>query len=153
MIAKNFKLLDQHGNPHTLKDYQGKWVVLYFYPKDNTPGCTKEACGFRDMTKEYTNNNAVILGISKDSVDSHRKSSDKYNLNFPILSDEKKDVIKVYDAWGKKSMFGKTYEGIIRKTYLISPKGEIKKLYPKVNPLTHAKDVLEDIDSFSLEKL
>jgi peroxiredoxin Q/BCP len=149
MLAKNFTLPDQDGKKHSLKDFKGKWVVLYFYPKDNTPGCTKEACGFRDNIKEFTKRNAVILGISKDSVNSHKKFADKYGLNFPILSDEKKEVIKKYNALGEKKMFGKTYEGVVRKTYLISPEGAIKKEYPKANPLTHPREVIKDIDSLN----
>src|SRR5258706_7110268 len=106
MVAKDFTLADQNGVMHSLHDYKGKWVVLYFYPKDDTPGCTKEACNFRDATGELQKRGVVILGVSKDSVASHKKFSEKYHLNIPILSDESKEVIIAYEAWGKKKFMG-----------------------------------------------
>jgi len=145
MKAKDFRLPDQNGKIHKLSDYKGKWVVLYFYPKDNTPGCTKEACSFRDSINDFLSKDIKVLGISKDPVNSHLKFSEKYKLNFPILSDEALKVIKTYDAWGTKKFMGKTFEGTLRKTYLIDPDGDIKKIYPKVNPLNHAGEVLKDI--------
>lgn len=148
MKAKDFSLPDQDGTKRTLADYKGKWVVLYFYPKDDTPGCTKEACNFRDSFHELERQGVQILGISKDSVPSHKKFAEKYHLNFPILSDESKKVINAYDAWGVKKFLGKTFEGTLRKTYLINPKGDIEKVYENVNPLSHAGDVLSDLKSF-----
>src|SRR3990172_5266920 len=121
MKAKDFKLPDQDGRIHSLSQYKEEWIVLYFYPKDDTPGCTKEACNFRDSIQELKNLGVVILGVSKDSVSSHKKFAEKYHLNFPILSDESKEVIKLYKAWGKKSFLGKDFEGTLRTTYLIDP--------------------------------
>lgn len=143
--AHDFSLPDQNGEIHSLSDYKGKWLVLYFYPKDNTPGCTKEACGFRDLTEEYSDRGIKILGISKDSLFSHKKFSNKYLLDFPILSDESKEVIKAYGAWGIKKFMGREFEGTTRKTFVINPKGKISKIYQNVNPLSHAQEVLKDI--------
>ena len=145
MKAKDFELPDQNGKLHKLSDYKGKWVILYFYPKDDTPGCIKEACNFRDSIDKFQKLGAVILGVSKDSVASHKKFADKYHLNFTILSDESKKVIKQYKSWGIKKFMGREFEGTIRNTYLISPKGEIVKFYEKVNPLTHSEAILKDL--------
>lgn len=145
MKAKDFTLSDQNGEIQTLSQYIGKWVVLYFYPRDDTPGCTKEACNFRDSIHELQKLNVVILGVSKDSVASHKKFADKYHLNFPLLSDETKEVMKLYDAWGKKKFLGKEFEGTLRMTYLIDPTGEIKKVYRNVNPSIHAGEILADL--------
>ena len=145
MKATDFTLLDQNGKEHSLSDHKGKWVVLYFYPKDDTPGCTKEACSFRDSFRELQKMGVQILGISKDSVASHKKFAEKYNLNFPILSDESKEIVKAYKSWGKKKFMGREFEGTIRNTYLINPTGEIVKFYEKVNPLTHASEIISDI--------
>lgn len=150
MKVKDFKLPDQDGKTHFLSQYSGKWVVLYFYPKDDTPGCTKEACNFRDSIHELEKLGVVILGVSKDSVSSHRKFVEKYHLNFPILSDENKEVIKLYKAWGKKKFMGKEFEGTLRMTYLIDPKGEIKKVYKNVNPSFHAEEILKDLQTFKV---
>jgi len=146
MKAKNFALPDQTGKIHRLTDYQGKWVVLYFYPKDDTPGCTKEACGFRDRSLELVKKGAVILGVSKDTVKSHLSFMNKYQLNFPLLSDKTAETIKTYNAWGEKKFLGKTFQGTLRKTYLINPTGEIVKVWEKVNPLLHAQEVLDELD-------
>jgi len=145
--ALDFSLPDQNGKLHTLKQYHGKWVVLYFYPKDDTPGCTKEACNFRDSFHELEKVGAIILGVSKDSVVSHKKFAEKYQLTFPLLSDENKEVITVYGAWGKKKFMGREYEGIIRMTYLIDPFGKIVKVYEKVNPLTHAHEIIQSLNN------
>ena|SRR5258708_34528802 len=145
MRAKVFTLPDQNGVYHSLAQYKGKWVVLYFYPKDDTPGCTKEACNFRDTYHELQKMGVTVIGISKDNVSSHKKFADKYNLNFTLLSDPDKKVIKLYDSWGKKKFMGREFEGTLRKTYLISPKGEIQKVYEKVNTLTHATDIISDL--------
>lgn len=150
MKAIEFNLPDENGTLHKFSDYHGKWVIVYFYPKDDTPGCTKEACNFRDAYVNVQKFGVVILGISKDSVASHKKFSEKYHLNFPLLSDESKDIIKAYHAWGEKKFMGKTFEGILRTTYLIDPEGEIKKVYQKVNPLIHADEILKDLQSFKL---
>lgn len=140
MKAPDFSLPDQNGKIHKLGDYAGKWLIIYFYPKDDTPGCTKEACGFISFP------NASVIGISKDSVKSHAKFAAKYHLNFPILSDESLETIKAYEAWGKKKLYGLEYEGIFRKTYLINPKGEIVKVYEKVKPATHSAEILKDLE-------
>jgi len=145
MKATNFALLDQDGKKHALSDYKGKWIVLYFYPRDNTPGCTKEACSFRDSYKTLQKMGVIILGVSKDSVASHKKFADKYSLNFPILSDESTNTIKAYKSWGVKKFMGKEFEGTFRNTYLINTKGEIVKTYEKVNPLTHVAEIISDI--------
>lgn len=144
MNAYDFSLPDQNNTIHTLSDYKDKWVVVYFYPKDDTPGCTKEACSFRDNLDELTKEGIVVFGISKDSVSSHKKFEEKYNLNFTLLSDEGAKVAKEFGSVGEKSMFGKTYVGVMRKTFLIGPDGEIKKEYPKVKPQDHALEILKD---------
>jgi peroxiredoxin Q/BCP len=148
-LAPDFSLPDQNGAIHTLSEYHGSWVVLYFYPKDDTPGCTKEACNFRDSLKELSELGIVVLGVSKDSVTSHKKFAEKYKLNFPILSDPDHQVIEQYGAWGEKKFMGRTFMGIIRQTYLINPDGKIVKAYPKVNPTVHAQEILSDFKSLS----
>ena len=150
MIASDFSLPDQDGITHTLTQYKGKWVILYFYPKDDTPGCTKEACNFRDSTAEFQKLDVVILGVSKDSVSSHKKFADKYHLNFPLLSDESTKMIQTYGAWGEKKFMGKTFMGILRTTYLIKPSGEVYKIYKDVNPLVHAGEILADLRKSSI---
>lgn len=143
--APAFSLKDQKGNTHKLSDYLGKWVLLYFYPKDDTPGCTKEACSFRDSWAELKKQKAVVLGVSGDSVESHGKFSKKYNLKFPILADEKRKVLEKYGAVKEKSMFGKTFLGIQRMSFLINPEGKIEKIYKTVKPAIHAEQVLKDL--------
>ncbi|MFI5240188.1 MAG: thioredoxin-dependent thiol peroxidase [Candidatus Saccharimonadia bacterium] len=147
MKAPNFTLFDQFSNKHSLADYSGKWLVVYFYPKDDTPGCTTEACSFRDEYDYLEEKGLSILGISKDSVTSHLKFANKYHLNFPLLSDETAATIKAYGAWGTKKMMGREYDGIIRKTFLINPDGEIVKEYPKVTPKDHALEILKDYEA------
>ena len=144
MKARDFSLPDQDGVVHKLSDYKGKWVILYFYPKDDTPGCTTEACNFRDSIKTFQEKNVAILGVSKDPIASHKKFKEKYHLNFSLLSDPDKTVIKQYKAWGEKKFMGRTFQGVLRRTYLIDPKGEIKKIYEKVNPLIHIGEILKD---------
>ena len=148
MKAFDFSLPDQRGKVHKLSDYRGKFIVLYFYPKDDTPGCTKESCGFRDSLELFQEKDAVILGISKDTVVSHKKFAKKFKLNFTIFADVDKKVIKEYKAWGKKSFMGRTFEGTLRKTYLIDKKGDIIKIYENVNPLIHPQEILKDLVSF-----
>lgn len=145
MLAEEFTLPDQDGKLHKLSDYRGKWVILYFYPKDDTSGCTKEACSFRDNLSLLASKNVVVLGVSADSVDSHQKFIGKYNLNFTLLSDQSAETINKYNALGKKIIFGKEITGVLRKTYLINPEGEIAKVYEKVNPDIHTKEVLKDL--------
>jgi peroxiredoxin Q/BCP len=130
--APAFSLQGSDGKTHSLEDYKGKTVVLYFYPKDDTPGCTKEACGFRDLGGSLKKAGAVVLGVSKDGVDSHNKFAAKYKLPFTLLSDPKTEVMKKYGAFGKKLMYGKTVEGTIRSTVVIGPKGEVIKHWPAV---------------------
>lgn len=146
MKAPNFTLPDQTGTLHSLSDYAGKWLVVYFYPKDDTPGCAKEACSFRDAREVLQEKGLSVVGISKDGIKSHAKFSDKFNLNFPILSDESLATIKAYGAWGQKKFMGREFEGILRQTFLINPKGEIVKSYPKVTPAEHAVQILQDFD-------
>lgn len=143
--APTFSLPDQDGKTHSLADYKGKWVVVYFYPKDDTPGCTTEACSFRDEYGYIKENGAVVLGISKDSVASHKKFAAKFNLNFPLLSDESLDTIKAYGAYGERSMYGRKFMGIIRSTFLINPDGQIVKEYPEVTPKDHAVQIVKDL--------
>jgi len=150
MKASEFSLPDQDKNVHKLSDFLGKWIVLYFYPKDDTPGCTKEACSFRDNQATLTSKNVVVIGISADSPESHQQFVTKYDLNFLLLSDESKEVIKKYNAWGKKIAYGKEVIGVQRKTYLIDPQGNIAKYYEKVNPDNHqhTKEILSDLQNF-----
>ena len=143
--APAFSLPDGEGTIHRLSQYRGRWVLLYFYPRDNTPGCTLEACAFRDAWDTFAKNNTVVLGVSADSALRHQKFSQKYRLPFPLLSDEQKDVLRAYGVWGKKSFLGKSFFGILRRSFLINPSGRIAKRYDHVQPLTHAQDVLADL--------
>ena len=147
MKAPDFTLIDQDGKSHSLADYRGTWVVLYFYPKDDTPGCTTEACSFRDEYDYIKEQGSVVLGVSKDSVASHKKFAEKYDLHFPLLSDESLKTIEAYGAWGERSMYGRKFMGIIRSTYLIDPKGNIAKEYPKVTPKGHAVQIVKDLEA------
>lgn len=146
MKAKDFNLQDQNGEFHKLSDYKGKWLLVYFYPKDDTPGCTKEACNFRDGISQFTKRGVTIVVISKDSVASHKKFADKYKLNFTLLSDPEHLVIESYGAWGIKKFMGKEFTGTHRNSYLINPAGEIVKEYKSVNPLSHFEQILTDLD-------
>jgi len=132
MKAPDFNLKDQNNNYINLTDYQDKWLVLYFYPKDNTSGCTKEACDFTDLRKDYSQLDAEIIGISPDSIESHKKFISKHNLEITLLSDTEKEIMKAYGAWGLKKNYGKEYEGIIRSTFLISPEQKIAAVWSKV---------------------
>lgn len=144
-IAPSFELFDQDGNLHKLEDYKGKKIIIYFYPKDNTPGCTKEACGYNENLKAFNDKNVVVLGISKDSISSHKKFQTNYNLAFPLLSDEKLDVITKYDVWKEKKNYGKTYMGIVRTTYLIDENGVIIFANDKVKAASDALTMLGNI--------
>jgi thioredoxin-dependent peroxiredoxin len=145
MKAKDFTLPDEDGHFHSLAEYTGKWLVLYFYPKDDTPGCVIEACGLRDNLRELQSFGVEVVGISKDSVQSHKKFKEKYHLNFHLLSDESRTTIVAYGAWGKRTFLGKEYEGTNRKTFLIDRTGEIRNIYDKVIPVNHAGEILEDL--------
>ena len=146
-LAPDFTLLDQDGTSHTLSKARGKWVLIYFYPKDNTPGCTKQACALRDADPDFIALDAVIFGISVDSVTSHKKFVEKYGLTFPLLADVDKKVVNSYGVWGKKKFMGHTYEGISRSSYLINPEGIVAKVYEKVKPEMHAGEVLHDLST------
>jgi thioredoxin-dependent peroxiredoxin len=142
---ENFTLEDNEGNPVSLKDFAGKKVVVYFYPKDDTPGCTKEACSFRDNYDAILAKGAVVVGISADSVKSHSGFKKKYDLPFYLLSDPEKKVIQLFGAWGEKSMYGKTYEGILRSTFILDGTGKVIKVYPTVKPAEHAEEILKEL--------
>ncbi len=143
--APAFSLPDQSGQAHALKDYLGQWVLIYFYPKDDTPGCTTEACSLRDNFPKFKKLQAVVLGISVDTVKSHQKFVTKYQLPFTLLADEDKTVVKKYGVWQKKKFMGREYMGIVRNSFLINPKGKIAKIYEGVKPAEHADKVLGDL--------
>lgn len=145
--APEFSLKDSSGNTASLRDFRGKKVVLYFYPKDDTPGCTKEACGFRDNLPEFGKLNAVVLGISADSEESHQKFAAKYNLPFTLLSDPDKKVIQEYEVWKEKNMYGKKSMGIERTTFVIDENGRIMRVFPKVKVEGHVEEVMDLISS------
>lgn len=144
--APDFTLPDQNGGLRSLSDFEGGWVLLYFYPKDDTPGCTKEACAIRDAFPDFGKLDVTVLGVSVDSVVSHKKFAEKYKLPFTLLADEGKKVVKLYGVWGKKKMMGREYEGTIRTSFLIDPIGVIAKVYENVKPETHAEEVLADLE-------
>lgn len=145
--APAFKAPASNGKTLTLNDYKGQYVVLYFYPKDDTPGCTKEACNFRDHIKPITNTNAVVLGVSPDPIKKHQKFIEKYSLPFILISDEDHQIAEQYGVWVEKSMYGKKYMGIARTTFIIDPKGTIIKIFEKVKPAGHAEEVLQFLKS------
>ncbi len=140
--APAFSLADQGGNVHQLKDYRGKWVVLYFYPKDNTSGCTKQACQFRDAQTKIKRAGAVVLGVSPDDEKSHTKFRGKHDLNFDLLADTERKVCEAYGVWQEKSMYGRKYMGVVRTTYLIDPKGKVAHRWDKVKVADHDEDEL-----------
>ena len=141
--APDFNSKDQDGNPVKLSDFKGKKVVLYFYPKDDTPGCTKEACSFRDADDVYNKKGIKVLGVSTDDEKSHQKFISKFQLPFDLLADTDKSIVETYGVWGEKSMYGKKYMGTNRKTFLIDENGKIAKIFDKVNVAEHADEVLE----------
>jgi len=145
--APEISLPDENGTIHILKDYRGQAVVLYFYPKDDTPGCTAEACNFRDNYSAYTDAKVVILGISPDTVKSHARFKNKYTLPFPLLADEGHKVCDLYGVWGPKKMMGREYEGVLRTTFLIDRDGKIAKVFENVKPAEHSAEVLAAIKS------
>jgi len=140
--APDFSLNDGNGTAHSLQDYRGKWVILYFYPKDDTPGCTTEACSLRDARDTLAEMGAEIIGVSRDEPSSHEKFKAKYSLNFTLLTDADAKTIEAYGAWGKK-MFG--HEGILRKTFIINPEGLVVKVYGRVTPVGHGEAVIKDL--------
>lgn len=141
--APDFRLLDQNGEEHTLEDYKGKKVILYFYPKDNTPGCTKQACGFTLLYPQFTEKGAVVLGVSKDTVASHKKFEEKQELAITLLADPELEAIKAYDVWQEKNMYGKKTMGVVRTTYLIDEEGIITKAFSKVKAADNPQQMLD----------
>lgn len=145
--APDFSLPDQNGRTRTLSEFLGKWLLLYFYPKDNTSGCTTEACSIRDIWDDFKKLGIEVVGISTDSVESHRKFAEKHKLPFTILSDSSKEAVQKYGVWGMKSFMGKSFLGTRRTSFLINPQGKIEKIYEKVKPEAHADEVLQDIQA------
>lgn len=146
-LAPDFALQDQDGNTVSRDSLKGRWAVIYFYPRDDTPGCTREACNFRDNFAALKALGADVLGVSGDSAASHKKFAAKYELPFTLLVDAGNEMARAYGAWGKKNMYGKTYEGIIRSTVVISPEGMVARVWPKVKPDSHGEEVLEWLKS------
>ena len=149
VIAPSFKLADQNGKMHTLSDYKEKWVLLYFYPKDNTPGCTKQACAIRDEFPSFKKLNCTVFGISIDSEASHKKFETKFELPFTLLADTEKKMVNAYGVWSPKKLAGREYFGILRTSFLINPEGKIAKVYEKVKPELHAEEVLHDLKTLN----
>lgn len=143
--APAFTLSDQNGKKHSLSEYAGKKVLLYFYPKDDTPGCTTEACSFRDRLNELKKQKVQVLGVSCDDEKSHKKFAEKFQLNFPLLADTDKKVVNKYGVWLEKSMYGRKYMGIQRDSFLIDEKGVVVKHYEKVKPAEHVDEVIKDV--------
>lgn len=150
--APAFEALTQDGRVVSLNDFKGRYVVLYFYPRDHTPGCTREACGFRDAFEQLRRRGAVVLGVSVDDVASHRRFADKHALPFPLLADPDRRIVRAYGVWGRKTFLGRSFEGTHRVTFLIGPEGRIRKIWPRVKPDTHAAEVLEALDSLRAER-
>lgn len=145
-IAPDFELFDQNNQLHKLSDYKDKIIILYFYPKDMTPGCTTEACNFRDDFSEFKKKGIIVLGVSNDSIESHKKFAEKHKLNFPLLADTDKKISIVYGVYGQKKFLGKVFNGITRKTFIIK-KGIISKIYHKVDVSKHSKEILDYIEN------
>jgi thioredoxin-dependent peroxiredoxin len=144
-VAPDFEAKTFEGETIRLSDLRGKEVVLYFYPKDDTPGCTKEACGFRDWFDSFKKKGVKVLGVSPDTAKSHKKFSEKFNLPFPLLLDEEKKIINAYGVWGEKTFMGRKYMGVYRVTFLIGKDGRIKKIWPDVKPDGHASEILSEL--------
>lgn len=143
--APQFCLQDQDEKKHCLKDYLGQWILIYFYPKDDTPGCVKEACAIRDAYADFEKLKIQVFGVSKDPIKSHKKFSQKFELPFPLLADDGLKVVQKYKVYGKKKFMGREYMGVNRVSFLINPKGKIQKIYEKVKPAEHAQEVLNDL--------
>jgi len=150
--APDFCLLDENGQKVCLSDFKRKWVVLYFYPKDNTPGCTKEAENFSELLPEFEKLGAVVIGVSPDSVESHKKFKEKRGLKVKLLSDESKEVLKTYGVWQKKKMYGREYMGVVRTTYLIDPEGKVAHVWKRVKVKGHAEAVLNKLKDLREER-
>lgn len=144
-LAPDFKAIDQNEKIHKLSDYSGRWVLIYFYPKDDTPGCTKEACAIRDMMPDFKKLKLQVFGVSIQDAKSHKKFAEKYDLPFTLLVDDEKKIVNKYGVWGKKKFMGREYMGTFRTSFLIDPKGKIVKIYENVKPEIHASEVLEDL--------
>ncbi len=145
--APDFNVVNQDGEMISLSQFKGNKVIMYFYPKANTPGCTAESCNLRDNYDDLLNNGYKIIGVSPDSVEKQKKFAEKFSLPFPLLADENREVIRAYGAWGIKKMYGKEYEGLLRTTYVIDEAGKIEKLFPKVKTKDHAAQILEAMNS------
>lgn len=143
--APDFSTFDQNGKRVSLQEFQGKKIILYFYPKDNTPGCTKEACAFKDKISLFEAQNTVVIGVSVDTIKSHKSFVEKYQLPFTLLSDTDKDIVEAYKVWGEKTLYGKKYFGTNRVTYLIDELGNISAVFPKVKPEIHAEEILKHL--------
>lgn len=141
--APAFKGINQKGETISLSDFKGKKVILYFYPKDNTPGCTAEACSLNDKNEYFLEKGIVVIGVSADSVSSHVKFVEKYGLSFNLIADTEKEILQAYEAWGEKKNYGKTYMGVIRTTYVLSEEGVIEAVFPKVDTKTHAEQIIK----------
>jgi peroxiredoxin Q/BCP len=150
--APAFSLKDQNGKKHTLKENLGKWVLVYFYPKDNTPGCTKEACMIRDTFPDFKKLNCVVFGVSTDGETSHKKFEEKFSLPFTLLADTEKKMVEAYGVWAPKKFMGKEFLGTLRQSFLIDPEGKIAKVYDKVKPEMHALEVVTDLKALQKKK-
>ena len=149
--APDITLPDQDGQTRRLSELRGKWVLVYFYPRDDTPGCTIEACGLRDASARYRKLGLEVIGISTDSVRSHRKFADKFDLPFTLLADEEKRAVQAFGAWGKKKFMGREFLGTLRSSFLVDPAGKLARIYAKVKPAQHADEVLADVAALSAE--